>query len=245
MWIVEQIEAIPEEFDFSSSDQGCQSVTAIAAKGVLLINAIELLEVDSSATQVTICEYCGCPRCASGDWVTFKRIGESVVWIPAWNAMEGGLWERSNYEPPYFMSSRGAPVFSTNAWEELRTFHNDLPGADTLALLDSREAARLCQWAAPGQILGEFPAEPKLIRDALIAVTDGELKTEAEEIDRCLHEHYAAPRPMEMAPSSVSIKPIELWLDLPETPGWKNFAHVNDQVCILVDGDFALMREGG
>ena len=94
-------------------------------------------------------------------------------------------------------------------------------------------------------MLGEFPAEPRLRRQALIAVTDGELAAEADAVDRCLQESCAGPRPMETVPSSVPVVQIELWLDLPATPGWRSFAHVRDQVGFLVEDNLALLREGG
>jgi hypothetical protein len=245
MWSVEEIVSVPVELDFSSSGQGRRSATAIEALGVRLINAIEFLDVESSATQVEICECCGFSHCKAGGWVAFRRIGASVVWIPAWHEMEKGPWELSEYRPPSFLSRRGVPVFGVSSWDHLRSIHAGLPGALELPMLDSRDAARLCQWSAPGRVLGEFPAEPRLRREALLAVTDGELAAEADVVDRCLQESCAVPRPMEMVPSSIPIVPIEFWLDLPANPGWRSFAHVHDQVGFLVEDNLALLREGG
>jgi hypothetical protein len=55
MWSVEDIEAIPVELDFSSSGQGRRSATAIETAGVRLFNAIELVDVEPTATQVEVC----------------------------------------------------------------------------------------------------------------------------------------------------------------------------------------------
>ena len=245
MWSVREIEPITVDVDFSSSGQGRQSATAIEAEGVRLINAIEFLDVDSSATQVEICDSCGTPHCSSGGWVAFRRVGARVIWVPAWHEMEKGWWELSEYRPPSFLSRRGAPVFKPEAWEHLRTIRADLPAAIELPVLDSREAARLCQWSAPGRVLGEFPSEPQLHRPSVIAVTEGELATEADAVDRCLSQSYAAGRPVEEVPSSISTRPIEFWLDLPGTPGWRSFARVRDRVGFLVEGGLALLSEGG
>jgi hypothetical protein len=67
MWSVRGIEPIVVDVDFSSSGQGRLSATAIEADGVRLINAVEFVDVDSSATQVEICESCGSSGCAPGD----------------------------------------------------------------------------------------------------------------------------------------------------------------------------------
>ena len=95
MWSVEVIATVPVELDFSSSGQGRRSATAIEAAGVRLFNAIELVDVESAATQVEVWECCGVSHCSPGGWVAFRRIGDKVVWIPAWDEMAKGAWEES------------------------------------------------------------------------------------------------------------------------------------------------------
>lgn len=247
MWSVEatDIEASAVALDFSSSGQGRRAATAVGAAGVRLFNAIELVDVEPSATQVEVCECCGVPHCSPGGWVAFRRIGERVVWIPAWDGMEDGQWGMSEYSPPTFLQSRGAPVFSAPAWDRLRALHGGLPAARALPQIKSREAARLCQWSAPGRVLGTFPDVPRTRRDLLIAVTDGDLEAEAGCVDRCLRDHYEGEQAMEFVPQHISVTPIEFWLDLPGTPSWRSFGHTDGQTCFLIDGGLALVRRGG
>ena len=242
MWTVDDIELVPVELDFSSSGQGRRAATAISAGGVRLINAIELVDVEPAATQVEVCECCGISRCSPGGWVTFRRIGQSVVWLPAWDEMEKGAWEVSEYRPPSFLATKGAPMFPLASWERLRALHRALPASEAIPGINSREIARLCQWTAPGRLLGEYPSEPRVRRDLVIAVTEGDLPTEIRAVDRSLQDHYGALVPTHLTAESAVIEPIEFWLDLPGTPGWKRFAHVEDRVCFLLDEHTVLMH---
>ena len=73
MWSVEaiDIESSAVELDFSSSGQGRRAATAVGG-GIRLFNAIELVDVEPSATQVEVCECCGLPHCSPGGWVAFS-----------------------------------------------------------------------------------------------------------------------------------------------------------------------------
>jgi hypothetical protein len=245
MWSVEDIEASAVELDFSSSGQGRRAATAVSASSVRLFNAIELVKFEPSATQVEVCECCGTPRCSPGGWVAFRRIGGRVVWVPAWDAMENDKWAMSEYSPPSFLQTRGAPVFSAVAWDRLRALHGGLPDALALRPIDSRETARLCQWSAPGRVLGTFPDVPRTRSDLLIAVSDGDLGAEAVFVDQCLRDHYEGEQAMELVPQHIPVAPIEFWLDLPGTPGWKSFGRIGARACFLIDDGLALVRRGG
>jgi hypothetical protein len=50
---------------------------------------------------------------------------------------------------------------------------------------------------------------------------------------------------MALVAGHVAVRPIEFWLDLPGTPRWTSFAHVENNVCFLIDGSTALILDGG
>jgi hypothetical protein len=106
MWNVQDFDAVPVKLDFSSSGQGYCSATAIETAGVRLFNAIELIDVDAMATQVEVCESCGIPHCSSGGWVAFRRIGDCVAWIPAWDRMEENAWAETSTDLLTFWRSK-------------------------------------------------------------------------------------------------------------------------------------------
>lgn len=243
MWHVAAFEAIAVELDFTSSEQGLRAATAIEANGVRLFNALELVQVGDPETQVEICEHCGFSNCSPGGWVAFRRVGERVVWIPAWDAMEKGDWEETEYRPPAFMRRQGMPIFSSAAWHRLRLLQPALPAHDALPWLDSREAVRLSQWSAPGGLLGAYPLPPRLDHELLVSATEGDLAAEAEVVDACLRSHFEAARPMKLAPADAVTRPIEFWLDLPGTPSWADFARVGNDVRFVFDPDAVLLCE--
>jgi hypothetical protein len=86
---------------------------------------------------------------------------------------------------------------------------------------------------------------PRVHRDLVVAVTDGDMGTEVSAVDQCLQNHYGAVNPMDLVPEDVVVCPIEFWLDPPGMPSWKSLAHVGEQVCFLLDETTALVREGG
>jgi hypothetical protein len=57
--------------------------------------------------------------------------------------------------------------------------------------------------------------------------------------------HFGAVRQMALVAGHVAVRPIEFWLDLPGTPSWTSFAHVENDVCVLLDGSTALVLDGG
>jgi hypothetical protein len=165
-----------------------------------------------------------------------------VIWIPAWNRIGDDAVETSEHRPPAYLRERGAPVFSREVWRQLQTLHRRLPAADDLQPIDSRETALLCQFSAPAGLLGRYPDEPRLRRDLLITVTDGELDTEADAVDECLRHCCRAAEPMKFAAVKESVVPIEFWLDLPSTPPWRALGRMREHVGLFVERKGVLVR---
>lgn len=239
---VTTITAVAKELDFSSSGGGRRAVTAVTAGGVQLCNAVELLEVESGRLQIEVCECCGHRGCAQGGWVALRRCGEFVVWIPAWEAMERGRGDANEYQPPAYFALHGCPVFAANAWEELRRLRPALPSAAALDPMLAREAVRLVQLAAPLQLLGCYPDPPRLRRDLLLGVVEGELPAQADALDHCLRTCFRSAKPVEPEPGR-SFVGIELLLDSMETPTWLAFGKQDGKVVLRVDETLALVCE--
>jgi hypothetical protein len=239
MWRIDTLERIAVELDFSSSGGSRHASTAIHAGDVRLINALDLVEFDPGGTQVQVCSYCGISHCEPGNWAVLRRLGEFVVWVPAFAQMEAGDWERQEYSPPGFMASLGAPCFSPAAWQQLRASRQGVPDLSELPPLSSHEAVRALQWSAPRRVLGTYPAKPQLHREALVAVTDGVLEHEVRAVNDALSWFFDSQGPIQILPSSGIVSHIEFWLELPGVPAWRAFGRADTGVVMVVD-DVAL-----
>jgi hypothetical protein len=235
MLIIESIQKKMIELDFSSSNQGRVRVTSIEASEIRLINALELVKFDPESTQVFVCEECGITHCKPGGWVTIRRMGNGVVWIPYWSGMEKGDFEEQEYQPPGFFKTQGMPIFAERAWEEIRSLRKDFLRHRELVALDSKEAVRLIQWTAPGNVLGEFPDEPKLRRNLLIAVTQGEINDKADHVDASIKDFLTKPVMLDSLICDETVIPIEFHLDLPGVPSWTPFVEVGNRLCFKIN----------
>jgi hypothetical protein len=245
LWFVDQVQAPPVELDFRSSGQGMRQSRAIVAAGIRLINAVGLVEFGPDLTQVQVCEECGMVGCSVGGWIAMRRLGPFVLWLPAWGALEGGAWERSEYTPPSYMASPGPPMFAPAAWSQLRALVPSVPAVDDVPHLNSREVAQLVQWSAPGQVLGRYPTLPKLQRKSVVAVAIGDLQVEMDSLDRLLLDYYSVPGPLEPTLEVRSLRPVDFYLDLPGTPAWTPAGHAGAVQYLLVAGRPAVRRQAG
>lgn len=119
MWVVRDITTQTVTLDLSSSGQADRAVTQIATDGALFANAAELSVWGNTRVQVHICEHCGVEHRASGGWMVARNVGAGVAFVPAFDEMATGDWERVEYAPAHF--AQGAPVFRQSDGEKTRT----------------------------------------------------------------------------------------------------------------------------
>lgn len=237
---VTSIRTATREIDHSPSGGGRSTVTAVAAGDVQLCNAVEFLEVENACLQVEACECCGHRGCAQGGWVALRRCGDSVLWIPVWEAMDRRGRDANEYGPPAYLALHGSPVFTANAWAELLLLRPNLPSAAALAPLTAREAVLLVQHAAPLHVLGHYPKLPRLRRDLLLGVADGDLDAQVDAVDHWLHACFHSAEPVQIA-SGRSFSAVELLLDSMETPTWLAFGQRDGRVALLLNASLALV----
>jgi hypothetical protein len=242
MFHIKHLDLLPVTLDFSTSDGGRLMSTAVDGAGVRLVTAINLVEFDPDATQVHVCSHCGSIGCESGNWVSLRRLGDLVLWIPAFARMETGEWERDQYSPPGFMANRGIAVFLPEAWKQFRSLRLDAPNILQLPPLNSREAVRVLQWSAPRRILGRYPERPRIDREGILAVTTGEIETEVQVVDLALDEYFESQDHVGIVSETQVGVPFEFWLDLPGVPSWRPFIRNRSEAVLLLDRDLAVSR---
>jgi hypothetical protein len=229
MWPVERIAFRSRGLDFSSSGGGRHSTTSIVADGTEIVNAIDLLELDTDdpvaePVQVIVCESCGTSGCNSGDRVSFRRLDDGLLMIPAFNAMAAGPWELVEYGSPHFMRKRGVPLLRGQALQDLRGRLPELARLDRWPSLTIREAALLVQWEAPSRVLGQFPDAPTLREDMIAAVSHGAGHEACTALNELLRSAASDERPAVPIPG----EPVTFYLEQGGHPEWQ---------CLTVEGE--------
>jgi hypothetical protein len=234
MWHIKYIKIKSVELDFRSSDQGLREVIAIYSDDLCIFNAINLIDFKMDATQIIVCESCGFSGCEIGGWVTFRRIGESILCIPAWSKMEFNREEGNEYYPPKFIKKRGPILMNGSVWEKLREYNKSMPEIEEIQCLNSLDAVRIIQSSAPGEIIGVFPSKPKLYSENVLSVTEGEFNEVINIIDAVLDKYYSDPVELDVVKESIEFNKIGVFVDLPGTPIWEVIAHNNDELVLLL-----------
>ncbi len=174
MWDLPALEQHTAELDFSSAGLGRRRVTRLVAGSVVFANAIELTDWDGRDVQVVVCEQCGIVHCQPGGWLGPRRAGDYVVFAPDSRLLETNEQDRNEYRPPEYVRSLGWPFTTLAGYEALRASTPGLPVHDRLFALTRRDVVAICQWEAPGAVLGRPFEHPALRRDLLLAA-DGDV----------------------------------------------------------------------
>jgi hypothetical protein len=226
MWAVRDLTTQTVMLDFSSSGQADHPVTQIVIDGAMFANAAELSSWDDTRVQVHICEHCGVEHCASGGWLVVRNVGVGAAFIPAFDEMLAGDWERAEYAPPYF--AQGMPLFAPTDYAKLRHWCVGLPPLEALPELTGDELLRCLQWEVPARVLGMFPADVQLDWDLLLAVSEGEVSVAATLLDSAIRHAHDASR-ASLIPSPSTSRAITLYLNACGTPEWTALYVNNDQ----------------
>jgi len=144
----------------------------------------------------------------------------------------------------HFIAMRGAPFFTLSAWQQLQGLQDGVPEASELPPLNGREVVRVIQWSAPHRVLDAYPAAPRLQRESIVAVTDGDIDGEVHAVDQALTRYFESARPVTITSRASMSSRIEFWLDLPGVPRWNAFARSEAGIVLLFDDEYACVLAG-
>lgn len=215
MWIAEKLRYATREYSFEDSGQGRLSDLALIADDTQIANMLRAVEWDDDPVQVEVCEHCGVPRCQSGGFVSFRKLGDFVAGVPslAAYASDAGDWERTEYSAPLYIAKRGALLIRNDDWMRLET-ELGLPPPKDFAHLSWAEALVAAQFDAEEGVFSK-PGSPfeSQFRRRLLA-TDPFLSP--DDIEALLApQHWAAPDAHARLVDASKAVPITLVLDDP------------------------------
>jgi len=245
VWQIDKIETRPRVLEvYGCADDVVPYRTfSLHAQGIELSNAISIFSTESTKVRVVLC-HCGCFECGTGDWVCLRSLGDHVIWIPDFESLEfdqDSLSGVPDDTPPDYLRERGMPFITADAWNLLRRCEERILPVQQLPPLSWSEAIRIVQAEDPEHVLGESGRKPELAVDKLIAVTDGDLKSEIQALSEFIDSASASSMPV--APSELARRPVEFHLDGPGFPSWSPFSRTSAGWAVeLPDGPVVAAR---
>ncbi len=213
MWKPQVFESKSQKLDFTSSAQGVVDVTAIYCDGQKLANAIEFMECDENPIQFFVCEECGYPQCATGNWLSLRKIGNYVFFLPAFESMDEGEWESSEYTPPYFTNVKGSLLLTEKQFGEIKKHIKMLPGINNIPELSSYEACRMLQWEAPFRVLGLYPINVEFKGKLLTTTSFKDDASVSHELNKLLTQFFSEKVALCVVPIMEDDEEISFFLD--------------------------------
>ncbi len=232
--LISDIKVSRRRLDFSSSGQGSFTATEVYSGNSRLVNAIELLDFSDGLVQVLVCEACGISGCEPGSWVAIRRVGETVVFVPAVDAMQEDDWGTTEYSPPEYMKNYGPLVFGPGVYEDMRAKTGRFPKLSNLKDIASREVLAASQLTAPGRVLGPLGTLPELDPENIVAVTEGDLDDEIAAFGRLISTINDGADGLH-AESLQRV--VEFHLNVPTFPAWRPFGYDSDRNPVLNTGE--------
>lgn len=232
--MVEKIETRPVVLVFTSSGGGSLSTFELYADQVLFANALEFIDLSEDPSQLIVCDKCGIIGCQPGGWVSFRRAGDLVLVIPAFDSMEIAEYGLEEYRPPDYFKDMGFPCFDIPLYKKLMKMVTGSRGLTRLTPLTVGEAIRLFQWESPYKVLGRFPDPPLLNEEMILDIVKGEREKELEKVRNFVTHYAGSSIPLVPIKHNQRHKAIEILLDMPGFPVWRRFATIGDDICILM-----------
>lgn len=200
---IRELRRTRSELDFSSSGRGRVPVEEVRADGELICNAANLVDWSATSVQLVVCEHCGFPDCASGNYVAIREAGGDFVLAPDFAEPGEGL------SPPLFLREGGYLLSAESVGEAFP----ELLSAKGVRSLSGREAALLLQLETPDQALGVFPGPIRLDPNAHFVTAEGDSEEVLADLLKVLEEHTSSDVPVTMRDPAEGDESVSCFLD--------------------------------
>lgn len=119
-----------------------------------ICRAVERVAWDEDPIHLKWCTDCLAGDCADGAWMSVRRAGSYVLFLPSfWWWLEGDWYDKGYDDPPAFLQ-KGAMLLDRALHADLRSLVPELPAMSALQPLAGWEAVRLLRFEAPVEVLG-------------------------------------------------------------------------------------------
>jgi hypothetical protein len=152
MILCESLTLHPWRPDFSSAGLSSPHWTRVRCDGAELMNSVEgIAWEEGNPVQVILCEECGCPGCATGNYVHMSTLADHVVWTrPLIEELDQDeSWRALEITPPLVLEQHGIVATPVDQWARLRKINATVPGAEQLPRITRRALADGWQMSAP------------------------------------------------------------------------------------------------
>ena len=169
MWIPTKFETRP--VTIKPEHGPAFAATELWADDVRVCRAVERVRWDEDPIHLQWYADCLTGDCADGAWMSARRAGSHVLFLPSfWWWLEGDWYDRGYDEAPGFMK-RGAMLLDRALYTDLHNLVPELPAMPDLQPLVGWEVVRLLRFEAPVEILGKA-SQPVQLQRGLVLGTD-------------------------------------------------------------------------
>jgi len=221
---------MPVRRDYRSAGLGVADTAALVTDlGAIVVNSLRDVMWSPEGFQGWVCDACGIEGCEVGCWVTARRCGAAVAWVPAIDLMAGGAWERNHYAPPVTGSCDHAWLFLGEAAQAVVAAVAGHPNVEELPELSVAEGLMIARRAAPESCLDVGETARQRCR-ALSLAADPFALDEVLDALETLNSDTAG----HLEPPPAGTLAATLYLDLAGTPAWTPLGRAPDGRWVLL-----------
>lgn len=241
MWTSTNFTTYKKQFDFTSSEQGKPTFTALKIDDKDFINMVEGLEGeidDNQIFQTILCDYCGCYQCASGNWVAIRQLSDIVFFIPAFDNLNTEF-DEGIYHPPYKFIQKGAFWLSITEFNKFKKLVPEIDKLTTIRSFSKFELISLYKWDTPHKMFGDFPNFKPLMKDHILTVSELDDETLTNIVEQKLTE---LDNTTEFGLESLVYedKIVTVYLNDHSITEWKAIYKTEDDYELLLGGKFRI-----